>query len=106
MVWPYCYIFFIKNGNDANHFKKRNYIMENKAGRPAIFADKNAIVVALRAIKGEEKVAVSRFLKLQLAERGLIVAQDVKSGGRGRPAKNYVLTGKGKTYLNFSKNWK
>jgi predicted transcriptional regulator len=80
--------------------------MENKAGRPALFADKNAVVIALRAINGDEKVEVSRFLKLQLVERGLVVAVDVKSGGRGRPAKQYNLTGKGKTYLNFSKNWK
>lgn len=80
--------------------------MQNQAGRPAIFADKTAVVIALRAIKGEEKVEVSRFLKLQLAERGLIATVDVKTGGRGRPMKQYVLTNKGKTYLNFSKNWK
>ena len=75
-------------------------------GRPAIFANKEAIIIALRAIKGEEKAEVSRFLKLQLVERGFVTTNDVKTGGRGRPAKQYVLTGKGKTYLNFSKNWK
>jgi predicted transcriptional regulator len=80
--------------------------MENKAGRPAIFADKSAVVTALRSINGEEKVEVSRFLKLQLVDRGFLTTQEVKSGGRGRPVKQFVLTGKGKTYLNFSKNWK
>jgi predicted transcriptional regulator len=80
--------------------------MENKAGRPAIFTDKSAVVTALRAISGQERVEVSRFLKLQLIDRGFLTTEDVKTGGRGRPSKKYILTGKGKTYLNFSKNWK
>lgn len=80
--------------------------MEVKAGRPSIFSDKNAILIALRAIKGEEKVNVSRFLKLQLADRGFVSTIEVKSGHRGRPSKKYVLTPRGMMYLNFSKNWK
>jgi predicted transcriptional regulator len=80
--------------------------MQSKVGRPAIFSDKTAIIIALRSINGDEKVKVSRFLKMQLAERGFVTTIEVKSGNRGRPTKCYVLTGKGKTYLNFSKNWK
>jgi hypothetical protein len=83
--------------------------MKSNAGRPAIFSDKTAVILALRAIKGEEKIEVSRFLKLQLVDRGLVTPVQFKTGllGRlGRPVTYYVLSNKGKTYLNFSKNWK
>lgn len=75
-------------------------------GRPDIFTDKFKVVGALAAIKnGDEKV--SRFLTDKLIAKGYVTqSEDVKSGRPGRPAFTFNLTPKGRTYLNFSKNWK
>jgi predicted ArsR family transcriptional regulator len=59
-----------------------------------------AVVEALRNLDG-----TSRFLKLQIQEMGYIVSKPVKSGKRGRPAFEWILTGKGNGLLAISKNW-
>ena len=73
----------------------------NTKGRPATFATKKAVVAALAEVN-----TLSRFLKLQLVEAGYLAVQPIKSEGRGRPAHDYVLTGKAKGLLNLAKNWK
>ncbi len=43
----------------------------------------------------------------RLTEMGFLVKNKVKkTAGRGRMAVEYTLTGKGKSYVNLSKNWK
>ena len=75
--------------------------MENTRGRKAVFADKFAVVEALKNITD-----VSRYLALKLAERGFIEVETVKGEGRGRPRVVYKVTGKGRGYVALSKNWK
>ena len=70
-------------------------------GRPATFATKKAVVAALNDVDN-----LSRFLKLQLVEAGYLSVQVVRKDGRGRPAHNFVLTGKAKGLMNLAKNWK
>lgn len=74
-------------------------------GRPATFASNKAVAAALQAVQSNEK-SLSRFLKLQLAEKGLLEAVSEQSGKRGRPRLTYQLTGKGRGLVALSKNWK
>ena len=73
----------------------------NAKGRPATFATKKAVVAALKEVDAQ-----SRFLKLQLVEAGYLAIEPVRKEGRGRPAHNFVLTGKAKGLMNLAKNWK
>jgi predicted ArsR family transcriptional regulator len=70
----------------------------NKMARHPTFATNAAIGEALREL---QEGKLSRFLTLQLIEKGFVAIEVVHKEGRGRPAHNYVLTGKGK----FAKNW-
>ena len=82
--------------------------MTNEAktrGRPAAFANNFNVADSLAAIR-DNSGEVSRYLALQLAERGLVAPEAVKSGGRGRPRIVYNLTGKGRGLVALSKNWK
>lgn len=77
-----------------------------KRGAKSIFeAEKrNALIAALRAVKGiEGNTLPSRFLQKQMEERGLIAFDTVKSGGRGRPQHVAKVTPKGQAYINFAK---
>lgn len=50
---------------------------------------------------------VSRVLTLKLVDQGLVEAHKVKTtDGPGRAKKFYKLTGKGRSLLAFSRNWK
>ena len=69
--------------------------------RTATFKTNKDIATALKNLD-----ETSRFLKLQLVERGMLTTEEVKGEGRGRPAKNYVLTNKGRSLVALSKNWK
>ena len=53
------------------------------------------------ALRGIEAGTTSRFLALQLVEKGFVAIERQAHEGRGRPAHKYVLTGKGR----FAKNW-
>ena len=64
----------------------------NTKGRPAAFATNKKVAAALTDLEN-----VSRYLALQLVEKGLVEIQEVKTGAKGRPAHNYVLTGKGRS---------
>ena len=66
--------------------------------RTHTFRTNKAIGSALRNI---ETGKVSRFLALQLVEKGFAKVEQVHADHVGRPAHKYVLTGKGK----FAKNW-
>jgi DNA-binding PadR family transcriptional regulator len=64
------------------------------------------IVDRLSEIKNGE-VKVSYHLLRVIENKGFISPKFVKiTEGRGRGKKFYELTGKGKSYLNLSKNWK
>ena len=73
----------------------------NTKGRPAAFATNKKVAAALADLDN-----VSRYLALQLVEKGLVEVQEVKNGTKGRPAHNYVLTGKGRGLVALSKKWK
>lgn len=78
---------------------------EIKRNRSTLFDNKKIVAVALRAVKGQEKFEVSRFLKMQLVDRGLLTTVNIKkTDGPGRPHKYFVVTEKGDKYL--AKNWK
>lgn len=95
--------------------------------RKAEFANNKKVVVALKNIDSVSKylnVRMNKFcntkaeamrkiddnisyeLTKQLIGRGLVKAEEIRSGGRGRPAHNYVVTGKGRGLIALSKNWK
>ena len=73
-------------------------------GRPAFTSNKHNVVAALRAVANGDNVKYHVVRKL--TDAGFVTAVPVSTGTRGRPAFNYQLTGKGKTYVNFSRNWK
>ena len=54
-----------------------------------------------QALRQVEEGKVSRFLALQLVEKGFVAIETVHTTSRGRPAHKFVLTGKGR----FAKNW-
>ena len=68
--------------------------------RPHTFSNKTKLVGALEAI---ESGTVSRFLALQLVEKGYVKIEKIATGRR--PAHAYHLTGKARGYLALSKNW-
>ena len=68
--------------------------------RTATFANKFNLVKSL-----ENKDNLSRFLSLQLVEKGYLKVATVKHPGRGRPAHVYELTGKARGYLALARNW-
>ena len=75
-----------------------------KAGRPATLSDKQRTVNALRGIRGVEGYTEpSRYIKLKLADAGLITFVHVKKGGQGRPEHMAKLTPRGNAMVNFSK---
>lgn len=77
--------------------------VETKAtrGRPAAFANKEARLAALVAIRNNDESGMpSRFLTLQLVDAGLVVVGNAEpTGKRGRPAAVYSLTGKAKSIV-------
>ena len=73
----------------------------NTKGRPSAFATNKKVALALGDLDN-----VSRYLTLQLVEKGLVEVQEVKNGTKGRPTHNYVLTGKGRGLVALSKKWK
>jgi hypothetical protein len=84
-------------------------------GRPEIFGDKWGIVEALKIINDangfyhydQPKAAVSRFLTLQLVDKGFLEIHKAKvTQGPGRAKMFYRLTGKGRAYLALSARWK
>ena len=68
--------------------------------RNATFANKFNLVKSL-----ENKDNLSRFLSLQLVEKGYLKVATVKHPGRGRAAHVYELTGKARGYLALARNW-
>jgi predicted ArsR family transcriptional regulator len=79
--------------------------MEVRLGRKEVFANKFAVVDMLERVK-ETGMGESRYLTLKLVEMGFVVAEDVRSEGRGRPRKVFKLTGKGRGRLGLAKSWK
>lgn len=87
-------------------------------GRPegtGVLDDKWGKVEALNIIAAkdgmyhyaEKGAPVSRVLTLQLVDKGFVETHKVKvTDGPGRAKKFYKLTGKGRSYLALSKNWK
>jgi hypothetical protein len=93
-------------------------LRQYNSGRPentGVFDDKWGIIEGLRLIAdkngfyhyADRGAAVSRVLTLQLVERGYVETHEAKvTEGPGRKKKFYRLTGKGRSYLALSKNWK
>jgi len=87
-------------------------------GRPentGTFDNKWGIVEGLKLIAAKDGfyhyadrgAQVSRILTLQLMEKGFVETHKAKvTEGPGRAKLFYRLTGKGKSYLALSKNWK
>ena len=70
-------------------------------GRPSKFATSKAKVEALNNLN-----TMSRYMILQLVDLGLVEIQKIKTEGRGRPAHNYVVSGKGRGLQALARNWK
>lgn len=68
-------------------------VAENSRKRAAVLKD---------FASGKE---VSYYHKRELVKLGFVVTVDAKSGNRGRPARSYEVSGKGRGYLALSKNW-
>lgn len=73
-------------------------------GPKPMFQDKFKVVDALAAFS--EGKAVSRYLTLQLLEKGFLTVTEVKGEGRGRPRKEYALSGMARSRLALAKGWK
>lgn len=72
-------------------------------GHKSVFEDSRKRANLLKSFKNGD--GVSTYHKKLLEGLGFVEAVNAKSGGRGRPAKNYKLTGKGRGYLALAKNW-
>ena len=70
-------------------------------GRPSQLATSKAKVEALNNLSD-----LSRHHIIQLVDMGLVNIEKVKSEGRGRPAHNYVVSGKGRGLQALARNWK
>lgn len=77
-------------------------------GRKPRYEDRWNVVDDLTAIRENGHTAVSRVLKLQLVEMGMLQITKIEKEtvGRGRPAHDYTLTGNAKKMLGLAKNWK
>jgi len=77
-------------------------------GRKPRYEDRWNLVDDLTAIRENGHTAVSRVLKLQLVEMGMLQISKIEKEtvGRGRPAHDYALTGNAKKMLGLAKNWK
>ena len=73
-------------------------------GRKAIFADKFAIVDALKAI--EAGTFENRYLAAKLVDLGLVEKVFVKTEGRGRPGITFKVSGRGRSRIALAKTWK
>lgn len=75
----------------------------NKTGRPGVMDDRGRTVAALKGIRGVEGYAEpSRYIKMKLAEAGLIsFAKAEPTGSRGRRPYVATLTPKGHATVNF-----
>jgi hypothetical protein len=71
---------------------------------PKTLAENNKLVATILSNFCDSKL--SRYQKLKLASRGLLVQVPVKSDTRGRPAIVYELSGKGRGFVALSKKWK
>jgi hypothetical protein len=89
----------MKEGNKMANAKNSN----RGRGRPATLETGKQRAAVLATIGTENEP--SRFIKMQLAEAGLIAFEPVQTGSRGRPALQAVVTGKGRSLLNLSKRW-
>jgi len=78
---------------------KSNKVKDGR-GRPATFTSKKSIAQHLA-----QPEKLSRFLKLQLVNQGLLEIVPVHKAKRGRPAFDYKLTGKGRGLVAISRNW-
>ena len=78
---------------------KSNKVKDGR-GRPATFTSKKSIAQHLA-----QPEKLSRFLKLQLVNQGLLEIVPVHKATRGRPAFDYKLTGKGRGLVAISRNW-
>lgn len=106
--------------NTVNRLTKAGTIDQRQfnPGRPegtGVLDDKWGKVEALRIIAekngfyhyAERGAPVSRVLTLKLVDAGFVEIHKAKvTEGPGAPKKFYKLTGKGKSYLALSKNWK
>jgi len=72
-----------------------------KRGAKTKFETSKGVVKALKNLN-----SLSRFLKLQLVDKGFVKVVKRKSEGRGRPVHDYEVTGKGRGLVALSKNWK
>jgi predicted ArsR family transcriptional regulator len=70
-------------------------------GRPSQFATSKAKVEALNNLHD-----LTRYHILQLVDMGLVNIEEIKTGGRGRPVHNYVVSGKGRGLQALARNWK
>jgi hypothetical protein len=68
--------------------------------RTNTFNNTKAIVTALNDLDNS-----SRFLNLQLVEKGYLAIEPVKRDGRGRPMHRYVFTGKARGLLAIAAQW-
>jgi hypothetical protein len=79
-----------------------------KRGRKSInFSDKKVVAKFLRSFEADER-SVSRYFLEKISESGYVerVQTEVEAGRRGRKPSHYVITGKGRSLLSLSKNWK
>lgn len=76
--------------------------VNTRRGRPALLNNKRAVADLL--INGDVN-NLSHFLKHKLADAGFVAFEPVKTGTRGRPAFNTVLTGKARGLIALARNW-
>lgn len=82
--------------NVIAEIEKKAKTKGGKPGRKPMFSEEKEIIRVLTNIyvKDAENIP-SRPTMIKLLEMGYLATQDVKSGNRGRPAKEYFLTTEG-----------
>ena len=74
-----------------------------KRGRPSTIATGKQIAAVLKTIGTES--SPSRYITQQLAEQGYVEFIAQRTGARGRPRQEPVLTPQGTRLLNLARNW-
>lgn len=82
--------------NVIAEIEKKAKVKGGKPGRKPMLSNEKEIIRVLTSIyiKDAENIP-SRPIMIKLMDMGYLATQDVKSGTRGRPAKEYFLTTEG-----------
>ena len=72
-------------------------------GRKETFSSEEKLVETLEGLISGQNFKITRYLMLQLVAMGYVDVEDQKKPTRGRPAKLYSVSDKGKAFIQSKK---